>query len=354
MSDDIRPQRPSLLNYPDRFQKNPGRTVVRPAVSGGQLGPPVAPTGLTATSDVGTDGFKIHLSWTNPAGPKTTGVEIQRKTGAGGTFATIACVRTGILAYVDPVEDVGVYYYQIRAFNSSGDSAWSATAGPYDGGCLVSTAVVGSTRWLQAPNSGAPNQGFQCFSGVNDSYDDNANGGKTLIQLAQPVDTAQAVQPNIVGTGFGWALVTPNVWKSVSSSHNLSTGTFTWDAVSQAIVQLLIRVQYITAVFDATTITWANYTGLTYSGYNDVLEAAYCTIPNPGGSGKSPVGCTIHSLANALAPLFPGNVGATIYGLLVDCKLHPAGGGISAGQATVDWLTAADSGVLFCRTLAGR
>jgi transcriptional regulator CtsR len=102
--------------------------------------PPAAPSGLTATP---ASASQINLSWTDNANNET-GFEVERKTGAGGTYAFV--VGTGV--NVTSVSDVGLsanttYFYRVRAINLGGNSAYSAevSATTQSGG--TGTGLVG-------------------------------------------------------------------------------------------------------------------------------------------------------------------------------------------------------------------
>src|SRR5207249_5199269 len=58
---------------------------------------PAAPSGLTITSLLTN---KVSLSWTDNSGDET-GFKIQRKTGVGGTYATIKTTAANITSYTD-------------------------------------------------------------------------------------------------------------------------------------------------------------------------------------------------------------------------------------------------------------
>ena len=85
---------------------------------------PAAPTNLVATA---ISSSQIGLSWTDNANNET-GFQIQRSTN-GVNFALIATVGANVTTYTNNGLTAGTtYYYRIRAFNSSGNSALSNVA----------------------------------------------------------------------------------------------------------------------------------------------------------------------------------------------------------------------------------
>jgi len=88
-------------------------------------GPPAAPSGLVATAASNT---QINLSWQDNATDET-GFHILRKTGVAGQYSQIGAVGANVTTY----QNTGVtantaYFYQVRAFNASGNSACSNEA----------------------------------------------------------------------------------------------------------------------------------------------------------------------------------------------------------------------------------
>ena len=71
---------------------------------------------------------QINLAWTDNASNET-GFKVERKTGAGGTYAQVATVGANITTYSDTGLTANTnYFYRVRANNSSGDSAYSNEA----------------------------------------------------------------------------------------------------------------------------------------------------------------------------------------------------------------------------------
>ena len=83
---------------------------------------PAAPSGLTTTAITPSS---IYLSWTDNSNNED-GFKIERKTGAGGTYAQVAVVGVNTVSYSDNgLASPVLYYYRIKAFNTIGDSAYS-------------------------------------------------------------------------------------------------------------------------------------------------------------------------------------------------------------------------------------
>ena len=80
------------------------------------------PTSLVATALVYN---KVRVTWTD-ASNNETGFALERKTGAGGTYSSLANVGAGVQTYDDStVAGSTVYFYHVRAFNATLTSAWS-------------------------------------------------------------------------------------------------------------------------------------------------------------------------------------------------------------------------------------
>jgi hypothetical protein len=84
--------------------------------------PPAAPSNLAA---VAVSSSQVNLSWTDNSGDEA-GFKIERNTGTGGTYAQIATAGADVTSYQNTgLAASTTYVYRVRAYNSSGDSAWS-------------------------------------------------------------------------------------------------------------------------------------------------------------------------------------------------------------------------------------
>lgn len=103
-----------------------GSTVTLTASSGAS-GIPLNPTELVAGKPLSST--NIPLSWQDNSGNES-GFRIERKTNAGGAFASIASVGAGVTSHTDagPFVNGNVYYYRVIATGAAGDSAASNEA----------------------------------------------------------------------------------------------------------------------------------------------------------------------------------------------------------------------------------
>lgn len=86
---------------------------------------PAAPSALTATADGGY--ARIRLAWTDNSNNET-GFKIERSTD-GSSYTQITTVPANRKWYVDTGLTRGqIYYYKVRAYNGSGDSAYTSAA----------------------------------------------------------------------------------------------------------------------------------------------------------------------------------------------------------------------------------
>jgi len=121
--------------------------------SGTVPNPPAAPSNLAATA---LSSSSIKLTWTDNSNNETQ-FKIERKTGAGGTYSQIATVGANVTTYTNTgLSASTTYYYQVRANNASGDSAYSNAANATTqagGGALPSPWVGGDIGAVGAAGS---------------------------------------------------------------------------------------------------------------------------------------------------------------------------------------------------------
>jgi hypothetical protein len=137
-------------------------------------GLPTGPGGLTTAA---TSSTTVALNWTNNSGGAELGFKIERRL-AGGAYAAIAVVGTGITAYTDNAYSGGVsagtqYTYRVRAYNWQGDSAYSNE----------SSATTSGTAATQQGFQGPPVQPTPTWSPTDTS------GYFTIGVFRQPVQT---------------------------------------------------------------------------------------------------------------------------------------------------------------------
>lgn len=112
---------------------------------------PTAPTGLGATYNTGTS--RVDLTWTDTAGNET-GFRIERKLGAGGTWATVTTVGANILSYSDsgPFQSNSNYFYRVYAFNLGGDSASASNEANATTPAAPVQTWLSDLNWVSATN----------------------------------------------------------------------------------------------------------------------------------------------------------------------------------------------------------
>ncbi len=80
---------------------------------------PGSPTLVSATPSPGP---VVHLTWTTPSS-FTQSIEVDRKTGVGGTYAPVATLGGGVTVFDDATVTAGSkYYYQVKAIDLAGTS----------------------------------------------------------------------------------------------------------------------------------------------------------------------------------------------------------------------------------------
>lgn len=150
-----------VTGFSDYGNSASSKEAVATTQAGGGGTPPAAPSNLAAQAN-GTS--RIDLSWTDNANDEN-GFKIERKEGAGGTYAQITTVAADVTTYADQGLSPGTtYFYRVRAYNGSGHSAYSneasATTDSIDPPAApgnLSAQALGTTRidltWVDNSNN---------------------------------------------------------------------------------------------------------------------------------------------------------------------------------------------------------
>ena len=184
--------------------------------------PPAAPSNLTATV---VSSSQINLSWQDNSNNET-GFAIERKTGAGGTYAQIATVGANVTGYNSTLLSAStLYYYRVRAYNANGNSgytneAWATTLPPPPPVPVLVAPAVGSVISTLTPTlawntaSGAASYGVQLST--------SATFATTVVNQSGLSSTQYAV-----ASGLSWK--TLYYWRA-NATNSLGSSS-AWSAV---------------------------------------------------------------------------------------------------------------------------
>ncbi|WNJ17627.1 PHB depolymerase family esterase [Pontibacter sp. G13] len=184
--------------------------------SDGTPTPPNAPTNLTATVSGGTN---IDLSWTD-ASTNEDGFQIERSTGDASNYTLLATVAANATSYTDAnLANSTTYFYRVRAFNTDGNSPFTAQASATTAGQATLVEIdqplgSGVISYFNNVNTG---QSFTApVSGELISIDANlylAISGSTLrIYAGNTTSGTPLYEQSSVNAGSGWqtiSLTTP-------------------------------------------------------------------------------------------------------------------------------------------------
>ncbi|MGH9840677.1 MAG: PKD domain-containing protein [Blastocatellia bacterium] len=180
-------------------------------------GPPVAPSNLSATAISGT---QINLAWADNAGDET-GFKIQRSTN-NVNFTQIAAAGANVTSFSNTGLAAGTtYYYRVSAYNGSGDSVFSNTAGAatpqpltlHVGDLDRASAVANSNRWNATVTITVHNAGHSPISGVtvNGSWSTGATrtcttnaNGRCNVALNNIRNATTSVEFTVSSLGYSY------------------------------------------------------------------------------------------------------------------------------------------------------
>ena len=224
---------------------------MRPLVLNVATSVPAAPTSLVATAPVAG---QVNLTWTDNATNEVSYL-VQRKTGIGGTFATLAELVPDVRSYTDITATLGfVYFYRVIGWNQAGNSASSN---------VVSSGGVTISGFVYTPGNPAIYRSgvTLTFSGQGDVVTD-ANGFYTA---AVPSGWSGTVTPS------GGTFVYAPVSKTYTTVSTDQTGQNIWAYTSHTISGTITAggngVAGITVAFSnggptVTTIANGTYTAI--------------------------------------------------------------------------------------------
>ncbi len=115
--------------------------------------PPNAPSNLVATT---TSSSAINLTWDDNS-TNETGIKVERKTGAGGTYALIVTLGVNARSYSNTgLVASTLYYYRVQAFNSTDNSTYSLEANATTLANPNPNLALGKPTTTSATQSGFP------------------------------------------------------------------------------------------------------------------------------------------------------------------------------------------------------
>lgn len=190
-----------VINEGVAYQSSAPRLLVQTAAT-----VPAAPSGLTGMP-VGSG--RLDLSWTNNASDALSFV-VERKTGAGGTYAVVSTVDGTTTSLTNERLVAGTtYFYHVKAVNNTGSSAWSneisytAAVPPvlaYEGFSYTTNSILANSSGTAGANGGSGwAEGWKSFNSTTTRV--NATpGSASFSKSGAVVSTAdnQAVLSNTI------------------------------------------------------------------------------------------------------------------------------------------------------------
>ena len=294
-----------------------GNYVVSPLPSGlvaNVIGPPAAPTGLTAAAFSSSE---IDLSWTAPAGP-VTGYNVYRGASPGGENYS-APINGVTPVTTTSYSDTGVaggdeYYYTVEAVNAAGSGSMSAecaVSGKVDPGMFLGVHIIVTSTSGGAGSPGNVTLAYAVTCVDNHPGTYTINFAPSVFGRAQTIDLSSVLRltgGNVTIAGPGAGLLTLNCGNSgsafaVASGATLNvSGLRIVDATSSGIVNNgALRVASCTFVDDrgyygggigrggTLTVTAGTFSGNASDGVGDIiiLNGASLSVTSSTFSGNS-------------------------------------------------------------------
>src|SRR6266568_4864874 len=249
------------------------------ALASKPTGLPAAPSNLAATA---VSSSQINLSWQDNSSNES-GFNIERAPTSSGAWTQIGSVGAGATTYANTgLSASTTYYYRVYAYNSKGNSGYSA--------------VVGATTQAAAPACT-----YAC-SPLNASY--SSSGGSASVTVTAGTScnwTASSGSPWITITGgtSGSGNGTVNYSVAANTSSSSLTGTMTIAGQTFTVTQAGASA----CAYSCSPLN-ASYASSTASGSVNVTAGAGCawsatandawiTITSAASSGSGAVGYSV-------------------------------------------------------------
>ncbi len=173
---------------------------------------PAAPSSVTAS---GASASQINLSWQNNYGG-VLGFLLERETGTSGNWTQIATLATGTTTYQDTsLQANSSYSYRLRAYNTAGNSPYSAVAAgatlmpvPDAPSGLSASAISASQINLSWQNNATNAQGvfIERQTGSSGSWTQIANVAAGTTSYQDTSLAANSAIPTCAGLQYRWRL----------------------------------------------------------------------------------------------------------------------------------------------------
>src|SRR6266567_6112401 len=250
------------------------------ALAGKPTGLPAAPSNLAATA---VSASQINLGWQDNSSNES-GFNIQRAPTSSGAWTQIGSVGAGATTYADTgLSASTTYYYRVYAYNSKGNSGYSAVA-------------VATTQ------AAAPACSYSCAP-LNASYSSSGGGASVTVTAGTSCNwtaSSSATWITITGGASGSGNGTVNYSVAANTSSSSLTGTMTIAGQTITVTQAgAAACAYSCSPLNASYASSAasgsvNVTAGTGCAWSATANAAWITIASgASSSGNSAVNYSV-------------------------------------------------------------
>lgn len=197
------------------------------------VGGPAAPSNLVLAPLSTT---QMKLTWTDAA-TNETGFKIERATAAAGPWSQIATVGINITTYTNSgLVASTVYYYRVRAYNASGDSAYSNVRSATTGNTAPVLTAIGDKSVVEGSmltfTARATDPGLGAVTLITDFEGNSAGTASVMFQKPSYSGSTRGIDPaitnySIIATtfpaGHSGTAVLRNSWSFTSAGASPNT-----------------------------------------------------------------------------------------------------------------------------------